>query len=304
MPLIDVERLVATNCCHDDEAGGVDGAGRARRYTRRPRAGFPDRPITIIVPYPGRRAGRHHGTADRAIGRRQARPADRGRQPRRRRGRDRQRRGAARRAGRPYADARHQPDACHQPEPAEELPLRRGEGFRAGRGHRRDSACAGGAARARSGERRRSRGAGEEIAGRTELCFDRRRLRLASRRRIVQDQGRRRASAHSVPRRSADDHRAAGRPCRRHLCDAAERHQHIDAGVIRALAVASGRRAARLPNVPTLAEAGLAGVEADAWFALFAPAKTPAATVERLHRTIVGRPRQPKPPGTPSPSRA
>jgi tripartite-type tricarboxylate transporter receptor subunit TctC len=62
---------------------------------------------------------------------------------------------------------------------------------------------------------------------------------------------------------------------------------HIDAGVIRALAVASGMRAARLPNVPTLAEAGISGVEADAWFALFAPAKTPAPAVERLHRTIV-----------------
>jgi tripartite-type tricarboxylate transporter receptor subunit TctC len=62
---------------------------------------------------------------------------------------------------------------------------------------------------------------------------------------------------------------------------------HIDAGAIRALAVASGKRAARLPNVPTLAEAGISGVEADAWFALFAPAKTPATTVGRLHRAIV-----------------
>jgi tripartite-type tricarboxylate transporter receptor subunit TctC len=61
----------------------------------------------------------------------------------------------------------------------------------------------------------------------------------------------------------------------------------IDAGVIRALAVASGKRAARLPNVPTLAEAGISGVEADAWFALFAPARTPAATVERLHGAVV-----------------
>ena len=62
---------------------------------------------------------------------------------------------------------------------------------------------------------------------------------------------------------------------------------NIDAGVIRALAVASGKRAARLPHVPTLAEAGISGVEADAWFALFAPARTPAAAVERLHRAIV-----------------
>ena len=61
---------------------------------------------------------------------------------------------------------------------------------------------------------------------------------------------------------------------------------HIEAGAVRALAVASARRAARLPNVPTLAEAGLAAVEADAWFALFAPAKTPAVTAERLHRSI------------------
>jgi tripartite-type tricarboxylate transporter receptor subunit TctC len=62
---------------------------------------------------------------------------------------------------------------------------------------------------------------------------------------------------------------------------------HIDAGVIRALAVASGKRAARLPNVPTLAETGISGVEADAWFALFAPARTPTSAVERLHRAIV-----------------
>src|SRR6185436_11423351 len=40
---------------------------------------------------------------------------------------------------------------------------------------------------------------------------------------------------------------------------------YIDAGVIRALAVASPRRAERLPSLPTLAQAGIAGVEADAW---------------------------------------
>ena len=61
---------------------------------------------------------------------------------------------------------------------------------------------------------------------------------------------------------------------------------HIDTGAVRALAVASARRASRLPNLPTLAEAGVGGVEADAWFALFAPAQTPAAIVERLYRVV------------------
>jgi tripartite-type tricarboxylate transporter receptor subunit TctC len=60
----------------------------------------------------------------------------------------------------------------------------------------------------------------------------------------------------------------------------------IDAGTIDALAVASARRAVRLPNLPTLAEAGVPGVEADAWFALFAPAKTPAAIVDRLYGAV------------------
>jgi tripartite-type tricarboxylate transporter receptor subunit TctC len=62
---------------------------------------------------------------------------------------------------------------------------------------------------------------------------------------------------------------------------------YIDAGVLRPLAVASPRRASRLPNLPTLAEAGIAGVEADAWSALFAPARTPAPVVDRLRRAVV-----------------
>jgi tripartite-type tricarboxylate transporter receptor subunit TctC len=61
---------------------------------------------------------------------------------------------------------------------------------------------------------------------------------------------------------------------------------YIDAGVLRAIAVASAKRAARLPNVPTLAEAGVPGVEADAWFTLFAPAKTPPAAIDRLYAAI------------------
>lgn len=58
----------------------------------------------------------------------------------------------------------------------------------------------------------------------------------------------------------------------------------IEAGELKALAVASGKRAERLPDLPTLAEAGIAGVEADAWFALFAPAKTPGTAIDALYR--------------------
>ena len=61
---------------------------------------------------------------------------------------------------------------------------------------------------------------------------------------------------------------------------------HIEAGSMKALAVASARRAPRLPQVPTLKEAGIEGVEADAWFALFAPAQTPPATLARLYRAV------------------
>src|SRR5262249_38349221 len=52
------------------------------------------------------------------------------------------------------------------------------------------------------------------------------------------------------------------------------------------LAVASGRRADQLPSVPTFAEAGVAGVEADAWSALFAPARTPPAVIDRLYASV------------------
>jgi len=61
---------------------------------------------------------------------------------------------------------------------------------------------------------------------------------------------------------------------------------YVDAGVLRPLAVASARRAQHLPDIPTLAEAGVSGVEADAWFALFAPAKTPAVAIDRLYAAL------------------
>jgi tripartite-type tricarboxylate transporter receptor subunit TctC len=62
--------------------------------------------------------------------------------------------------------------------------------------------------------------------------------------------------------------------------------QQIAAGNVRALGVASAQRTPQLESVPTFVEAGVAGVEADAWSALFAPAKTPPAVIERLHRAV------------------
>lgn len=60
----------------------------------------------------------------------------------------------------------------------------------------------------------------------------------------------------------------------------------IEAGTLEVLGVASPRRISRLPQVATLAEEGTAGVEADAWFAMFAPAKTPGTATGRLYQAV------------------
>lgn len=58
-------------------------------------------------------------------------------------------------------------------------------------------------------------------------------------------------------------------------------------GKLRAVAVASAKRSPSLPDLPTLSEAGLADVQADAWVGFIAPAKTPPAVVAKLHELIV-----------------
>jgi len=56
----------------------------------------------------------------------------------------------------------------------------------------------------------------------------------------------------------------------------------VKAGRIRALAVSPAKRSPALPDVPTIAEAGVAGYDAAAWFGLVAPAGTPKAIVDKL----------------------
>ncbi len=62
---------------------------------------------------------------------------------------------------------------------------------------------------------------------------------------------------------------------------------HIKAGKLRPLAVTTGKRASALPEVPTLAEAGVKGIDTGTWFGLLAPAATPKDIVARLNAEAV-----------------
>lgn len=62
---------------------------------------------------------------------------------------------------------------------------------------------------------------------------------------------------------------------------------HIKAGRVRVLGIASARRSAQLPEVPTIGEAGVPGYESENWFGMFAPAKTPRRIVARLNEAVV-----------------
>jgi tripartite-type tricarboxylate transporter receptor subunit TctC len=57
---------------------------------------------------------------------------------------------------------------------------------------------------------------------------------------------------------------------------------HVEAGKLKAFAVAQSRRASIMPDVPTLAEAGMPGYDAGIWIGLLAPAGTPPAIIEKL----------------------
>jgi len=62
--------------------------------------------------------------------------------------------------------------------------------------------------------------------------------------------------------------------------------QFVKAGKLRALAVSTTKRSAAFPDVPTMQEAGVADFEVDSWYAMFVPAKTPKAIVDKLNRAL------------------
>jgi tripartite-type tricarboxylate transporter receptor subunit TctC len=63
-------------------------------------------------------------------------------------------------------------------------------------------------------------------------------------------------------------------------------YPYVKAGKLRALAIAGPKRVDSLPDVPTLKEAGVDGVDVTQWYALFAPAKTPRAVIEKLNKSL------------------
>ncbi|OUM04144.1 tripartite tricarboxylate transporter substrate binding protein [Variovorax sp. JS1663] len=70
--------------------------------------------------------------------------------------------------------------------------------------------------------------------------------------------------------------------------------QHIQAGKLRAIATGSDKRLPQLPDVPTLAEAGIQAGNVDMWYGVLAPKGTPAPVVARLNKEIGAILRQPE----------
>jgi tripartite-type tricarboxylate transporter receptor subunit TctC len=62
---------------------------------------------------------------------------------------------------------------------------------------------------------------------------------------------------------------------------------HINSGRLKAIAVTSAKRAPAVPNLPTMAEAGVPGYEATSWNGIFAPAKTPRPIINKIHAEVV-----------------
>jgi tripartite-type tricarboxylate transporter receptor subunit TctC len=61
---------------------------------------------------------------------------------------------------------------------------------------------------------------------------------------------------------------------------------HVQAGKLRALGVTGSKRSPLMPNVPTIAEAGVPGYDFETWFMMFAPAATPKPVIDKLNASL------------------
>lgn len=61
---------------------------------------------------------------------------------------------------------------------------------------------------------------------------------------------------------------------------------HVRSGRLRALAVTTATRSSAMPDLPTIAEAGLPGYDLSPWFAVYMPAGTPAPVVQKIHKAL------------------
>jgi tripartite-type tricarboxylate transporter receptor subunit TctC len=62
---------------------------------------------------------------------------------------------------------------------------------------------------------------------------------------------------------------------------------HVRSGKVRGIAVSTPKRAAGIPEIPTIAESGLPGFDVTGWWGIFAPAGTPQPVIQRLHNEVV-----------------
>ena len=62
--------------------------------------------------------------------------------------------------------------------------------------------------------------------------------------------------------------------------------QFVKGGKLKALAVSTTRRSAAFADVPTMQEAGVPDFDVDSWYAMFVPARTPKAVIDRLNKAL------------------
>jgi hypothetical protein len=91
----------------------------------------------------------------------------------------------------------------------------------------------------------------------------------------------------ALPVRRARDGRRRGGPGAGHFALMTTAMPNINSGRLRALAVTANQRSKILPDLPTIAEAGVPGYEANSWYGLVVTANTPAAVIARLNKEVV-----------------